>query len=295
MPPRRSLAPTASQIASTRIMPSPQPGPQPLRASAAAVTGHSTCTHLLPTSHTMRAWPPPACIATGIAAATNLTGCPATSTSPPRRLRRPASQLPALHPTRLRVRLQRHPAARYRIENRQTLPNPFRAVLASAAHPHPPKASASQGRHPYARWVRQTLTTCALFGSIQGEGPFLRDLRFHALRHEANSRLFESGFGFMDVSDSMRAGARSPLACDRRRFADRPPTAESSRRIRTRNADRPAHRGLKCCGLRRYSGRSGCIGGHWSIRSRDAVRGNRRPPAYRPCPCRALLPGHASP
>ena len=167
MPPRRSLAPTASQIASTRIMPSPQPGPQPLRASAAAVTGHSTCTHLLPTSHTMRAWPPPACIATGIAAATNLTGCPATSTSPPRRLRRPASQLPALHPTRLRVRLQRHPAARSRIQNRQTLPNLFRAVLASAAHPHPPKASASQGHHPHARWVRRTLTTEGRTGDQQ--------------------------------------------------------------------------------------------------------------------------------
>jgi integrase len=42
--------------------------------------------------------------------------------------------------------------------------------------------------------------TCSLYELIEKDDPFLRDLRFHDLRHEAISRLFEKGLGTMDVS-----------------------------------------------------------------------------------------------
>jgi integrase len=42
--------------------------------------------------------------------------------------------------------------------------------------------------------------TVALYQQIEREDPFLRDLRFHDLRHEATSRLFEKGLGIMEVA-----------------------------------------------------------------------------------------------
>ncbi|OZB59840.1 MAG: integrase [Thiomonas sp. 13-66-29] len=43
-------------------------------------------------------------------------------------------------------------------------------------------------------------STCALHDRIIKTEPFLEDLRFHDLRHESISRLFEKGLGIMDVS-----------------------------------------------------------------------------------------------
>lgn len=42
--------------------------------------------------------------------------------------------------------------------------------------------------------------TLALLGKIERDDPFLTDLRFHDLRHEATSRLFEKGLGIMEVA-----------------------------------------------------------------------------------------------
>jgi integrase len=42
--------------------------------------------------------------------------------------------------------------------------------------------------------------TFALFRQIDAADPFLKDLRFHDLRHEAASRLFEKGLGIMEVA-----------------------------------------------------------------------------------------------
>jgi site-specific recombinase XerD len=42
--------------------------------------------------------------------------------------------------------------------------------------------------------------TAALFEKIGSTDPFLKDLRFHDLRHEATSRLFEKGLGIMEVA-----------------------------------------------------------------------------------------------
>lgn len=45
-----------------------------------------------------------------------------------------------------------------------------------------------------------TPRTAALFAQIEATDPFLKDLRFHDLRHEATSRLFEKGLGIMEVA-----------------------------------------------------------------------------------------------
>lgn len=42
--------------------------------------------------------------------------------------------------------------------------------------------------------------TVTLLAKIEREDPFLVDLRFHDLRHEATSRLFEKGLGIMEVA-----------------------------------------------------------------------------------------------
>jgi integrase len=42
--------------------------------------------------------------------------------------------------------------------------------------------------------------TAALFEQIDASDPFLKNLRFHDLRHEAASRLFEKGLGIMEVA-----------------------------------------------------------------------------------------------
>jgi integrase len=42
--------------------------------------------------------------------------------------------------------------------------------------------------------------TAALFSQIDSMDNFLKDLRFHDLRHEATSRLFEKGLGIMEVA-----------------------------------------------------------------------------------------------